>query len=168
MRTYRNLFEQEFSGDDRIMDIAGTGLPLGVKTLTLDKALALLGSGPEMPQSGAPAVEDASAVIAAEAGQAGELSRKLKDFIENEKNILLELRSLLTGGESQNADAVCRLDYLLDEADYLWAHFPDCAGAEGRRPSGTDTNFLKRVRAEIDPFLKLWDMALRETTHYEK
>ena len=48
-----------------------------------------------------------------------------------------------------------RLDSLLDTASYLWAHFPDCAGAGGTRPPSTDIVFLKRVRAEIEPFLGL-------------
>ena len=43
-------------------------------------------------------------------------------------------------------------------------HFPDYAATD-RRPSGKDLadgspssiSFLKRIRAEIDPFLKLWE-----------
>jgi len=37
MKNYRNLFEQEFAADERIFDIEGTGLPLGVKTLSLEE-----------------------------------------------------------------------------------------------------------------------------------
>ncbi|MCL2601026.1 MAG: hypothetical protein FWD88_07595 [Treponema sp.] len=55
------------------------------------------------------------------------------------------------------------LDTLIDECDYLWAHFPDYA-ASNRRPTkadleaGTDTavSFLKRLRVEADPFIGLW------------
>ncbi|MDR0399710.1 MAG: hypothetical protein LBH51_02045, partial [Treponema sp.] len=53
-----------------------------------------------------------------------------------------------------------RLETLLDECDYLWAHFPECAETGGRRPGAGDISFLRRVRFEIDPFLKLWDLAL--------
>ncbi|MDR0550696.1 MAG: hypothetical protein LBG72_01615, partial [Spirochaetaceae bacterium] len=52
-----------------------------------------------------------------------------------------------------------RLDELLDACDYLWAHFPDCAGRAGRRPPASSVNFLKRVRAEIEPFLVLFKKA---------
>lgn len=47
------------------------------------------------------------------------------------------------------------LDSLLDECDYLWAHFPECAGKNGWRPPISNTGFLKRVRAEIEPFLRI-------------
>ncbi|MDR1899592.1 MAG: hypothetical protein LBQ55_06265, partial [Treponema sp.] len=65
----------------------------------------------------------------------------------------------LTGEHPAPADG---LDHILDYCDYLWAHFPDCAGAEGRRPSGEDISFLKRVRAEIDSFVRLFDLVLGE------
>jgi hypothetical protein len=77
----------------------------------------------------------------------------LAAFADGERARLQALLDILTGtGEAQ------RLDQLLDECDYLWAHFPDCAGREGCRPRG-DVNFLKRVRAEIEPFLALFRKA---------
>jgi hypothetical protein len=51
---------------------------------------------------------------------------------------------------------------MLDEADFLWAHVPDCAAAGGRRPSAEDPSFLKRVRVEIDPFIGILDRVLAE------
>ncbi|MDR3019427.1 MAG: DUF115 domain-containing protein, partial [Treponema sp.] len=52
MRNYRDLFEQEFSelkfselkfgGEQRIFDITGTGLPLGIKTLSMEDAMGVL------------------------------------------------------------------------------------------------------------------------------
>jgi hypothetical protein len=56
---------------------------------------------------------------------------------------LVELRGILTGEVAAE-----RLDLLVDECDYLWAHFPDCTG--GRRPAVSDISFLKRLRMEID------------------
>ena len=70
--------------------------------------------------------------------------------------LLTELKETLSGGIPPK-----RLDGLLDDCDYLWAHFPECAGADHHPPS-TDISFLKRVRTEIDPFLGLWEMSLRE------
>jgi hypothetical protein len=69
------------------------------------------------------------------------------------------LRGILTG---DTIPAPGQLETLLDEADYLWAHFPECAGAGGLRPTGTDISFLKRIRTEIDPFIRLWDLVIRE------
>ncbi|AEF82298.1 conserved hypothetical protein [Leadbettera azotonutricia ZAS-9] len=143
MRNYRELFEQEFSKDSGIFDIEGPGLALGVRTLTLDKAVRVLAQGTYVPCNDSPAPMPKA---------------NLNAFIEQEKNLLLRLRDYLTGTESGEDS----FDGLLDECDYLWAHFPECAGTGGRRPPSSDLSFLKRVRAEIDPFIKLWDMTLRE------
>ena len=42
MRNYRELFEQEFGGNERLFDIIGIGLPLGIKTISLVEAFSLL------------------------------------------------------------------------------------------------------------------------------
>jgi hypothetical protein len=63
---------------------------------------------------------------------------------------LEELRNILTGEAAADQQ---RLKCLVDECDYLWGHFPDYAG--GRDADLSDISFLKRIRAEIDPMLKL-------------
>jgi hypothetical protein len=83
----------------------------------------------------------------------GDLSRRLVDFANREINALIQLRGFLTGELSA---ASGRLESLLDSLDYLWAHLPVCAGREGERPPASDIAFLKMVRAETDPFLRLW------------
>jgi hypothetical protein len=143
MRNYRNLFEQEFSSDPRIRDIAGTGLPLGLTTLSTKEALELLISG----RTGH---VEAKTGLSPAAGKT-----ELEEFIHNELYLLEELRDTLTGTGMPE-----KLETLLVEADYLWAHFPDRTGA-GKQP-GTDLGFLKRVRTEIDPFIKLWKLTLGE------
>jgi hypothetical protein len=150
MRNYRELFEQEFSRDKGIYDIEGPGLSLGVKTLALDEAVRVLAQGTDSPCNKTECSEAMLAVLIA----------NLNAFIEQEKSLLLGLRDLLTGAGT-GADS---LDKLLDDCDYLWAHFPECAGTGGRRPASSDISFLKRVRAEIDPFLKLWNMAIMTIT----
>ena len=75
----------------------------------------------------------------------------LKRFIKDEHERLLLLRDMLSGSV-----APYNIESLLDECDYLFAHFPECAGTEGRRPPSTDTAFLKRVRAEIEGFLAIF------------
>ncbi|MDR2303811.1 MAG: hypothetical protein LBE10_04415, partial [Treponema sp.] len=74
-------------------------------------------------------------------------------FVERELSALRALLSILTGERQGTGE---ELETLLDFCDYLWAYFPDCAGAGGRRPPATDISFLKRVRAEIEPFLSLF------------
>jgi hypothetical protein len=147
MRGYRDLFEREFSGEGRLYDTEGSGLPLGVKTLDAAGAFALLG-GAETAGERGPAEADRGE-------KAGGTARRdtLGEFINDEIQSLLDLRGMLTGDTPADGD---KLSELLDGLDYLWAHFPDCAGREGWRPPETDLSFLKRVRAEIDPFLRLW------------
>ncbi|MCL2765918.1 MAG: DUF115 domain-containing protein [Treponema sp.] len=135
MRNYRNLFENEFGGDTRIFDIEGTGLPLGVKTLTMNEAMKML-KGDEIEFH---AEKHRESNI--------ECSENIFTFYKEERERLEELRNMLTGDKQMDRK---RLNVLIDECDYLWAHFPDSARADY-----SDISFLKRMRAEIDPMLKL-------------
>jgi hypothetical protein len=82
---------------------------------------------------------------------------RLADFIREERESLARLRDMLSGAVQAEG-----LEGLLDRNDYLWAHFPDCAAREGQRPPATDLSFLKRVRVEIEPALRLFDRGLEE------
>jgi len=162
MRGYRDLFEREFGGvahNSRFYDIAGDGLPLGIKTLSLEEALdALFGSGKD------PAQRHIKSSVRGTKDAENKNSEKyleiLTNFIQVEHERLVLLRDMLTGATPLDSDALITL---IDECDYLWAHFPDYAGTD-RRPnktelsSGAGLSFLNRLRVEIDPFLKLWDL----------
>jgi len=149
MKNYRDLFEQEFGGDSRIYDIESTGLPLGIKTLSLEEVGNLLvknGYEFSTQRRAVPSVRGAEAQR--EEGREGGLI----SFYRDERKRLEELRALLTGEAAADNE---RLNVLIDECDYLWAHFPDYAG--GRHPAISDISFLKRLRTEIDPMLKILD-----------
>jgi hypothetical protein len=136
LKNYRSLFEQEFGGDSRIFDIEGTGLPLGVKTLSMENAMDLLGKD-KLYKFNQEFYHEPH-------------EQNLITFRSNEKKRLEELRGLLTGEEAADDE---RLNVLISECDYLWAHFPDYSAS--RRPELSDISFLKRLRTEIDPMLKL-------------
>ena len=169
MRNYRDIFEAEFGGNVRLFDISGPGLPLGVKTVSAAEAFTLLNGGATLLNGGATLLNGGATLLnggipggaekASTSGKpppnpsAGPLREKLPAFMRREMGVLTELRETLSGSVPPEA---ARLEELLDYCDYLWAHFPDCAGATGRPPS-TDVSFLKRVRTEIDPFLALWE-----------
>ncbi|MDR2433075.1 MAG: DUF115 domain-containing protein [Treponema sp.] len=154
MRGYRALFEREFAADPRLFDIAGGGLPLGLRTLPPEGAFDALAGG----KGGAEETPRAP-----EAG----LAERLRSFIQGEQNRLAALREILSGGTADME----RLDALIGECDYLWAHFPDYAGAGGRRPGlkeiadagSAALSFLKRLRTEIDPTLALLERTCGET-----
>jgi hypothetical protein len=158
MKNYRSLFERSFSATGRVYDIEGSGLPLGVQTLSAEEAIAVLregasGGGGVKPELQICNSGGKSATVVAD------LQLKLRAFIDGEIAMLTELRAMLSGENSLDEE---RLVFLLNELDYLWAHFPDRAGKAGPA-SRNDESFLKRVRAEIDPFIKTWEVSRRES-----
>jgi len=156
MKSYRNLFEQEFGSDQRIFDIEGTGLPLGVKTLTMNEALKILEDNKKNftqrhgGAEGEKGEEDVNLNSFSASPRLRENHSRIINFLESEKKRLEELLSILTGEAAMDNE---RLNILITECDYLFAHFPDYAG--GRKPNLNDVSFLKRVRIEIDMMLKL-------------
>jgi hypothetical protein len=153
MRNYRELFEQEFGGNPRLLDIDGPGLPLGVKTISPVEAFTVLNRETALPPINMPAGEGLQFT---ERKPLDTLNEKLIAFIRREIDSLLALKEMLSGAASPEG---ILLEELLDSADYLWVHFPECART-GCRPPETDLSFLKRVRTEIEPFLKLWERLL--------
>jgi hypothetical protein len=148
LRNYRNLFEEEFSSSTRLYEIQGPGLKLGVKELSPEEAIKMLTA------DGQSCGTSFSVKTREE-----QLAQKtiLGEFIKNEKDYLYRLRDILIGHIPAQEEET---ENLLETCDYLWAHFPECAAAGGRRPGTDDLSFLKRVRTEIDPFIKLWDMGI--------
>jgi len=156
LRGYRDLFEREFAefgcSPPQLFDIAGNGLSLGIKALSPEAAFEILSATGRVAPSH-PGGDGATAT---------ELAEQLKALARAERERLALLRDMLTGKTGMNHE---RLDTLVDECDYLWAHFPDCAASK-RRPSlaelesgaGAAISFLKRVRVEIDPFFRLWSL----------
>jgi hypothetical protein len=74
-----------------------------------------------------------------------ELAGRIGVFFEGEEAALTELRNLLVFGGGTEEDVLA----LLENREYLYLHFPD-----GYKKPSVDTGFLKRVRSEIDFFLK--------------
>jgi hypothetical protein len=157
MINYRDLFQYEFappSGQGgRVRDVAGPGLDLGLETLGVEAACVVLAGGGAGGGQGSRAPRKAADTAAPVEDRA----KAVRDFAEAEISALQRLRGILTGEISGGSE---QLETLLDRCDYLWAHFPDCAGAEGRRPEGTALGFLKRVRAEVDPFIVIFKALL--------
>jgi hypothetical protein len=166
MKNYRQLFEEEFAATNKVFDITGSGLSLGVPILTYQQAAAFIGENtPDAAQKTGHWTDETPsqtpASQAAEPSSHGEetvgLDEPLEAFVRNEQAKLDEILAILQGRQKSDPETTSkRLESLLDETDYLWAHFPDCAAAGGRRPPATDIAFLKRIRAEIPPFKRLF------------
>jgi hypothetical protein len=152
MRNYCELFRREFAADPGLFDLAGSGLPLGIKTLPLETAFNLLCCKTQTVMD-----TNETSFIRGE---------KLRIFIQNEQSRLGLLLKMLTSAVPIDYTA---LETLIEECDYLWAHFPDYAAA-ARCPDRAEletrdfyvVSFLKRLRTEIDPVMKLWELTLKE------
>ncbi|MDR2136313.1 MAG: DUF115 domain-containing protein, partial [Treponema sp.] len=114
MRNYRDLFEREFSGESRLMDIEGSGLPLGIPALSPAEAEAILWGPPRPGADRAGKPGEAAYDTAKAAG--------LREIIGGELAALERLRGILRGEAAPG-----ELEALLGFCDYLWAHFPECA-----------------------------------------
>jgi hypothetical protein len=63
---------------------------------------------------------------------------------------LMRIRRILTGAEKASSDD---LRTLINNNDFLFAHYPDYAGTNNGA-NIEDLSFLKRIRAELDAFIK--------------
>lgn len=152
LRAYRDLFRREFSKVGMMVDLGPSGLDLGLPRTDSGEWIARIAA-----ETGNAATADCRKL--ADADPAAD-ARDVLIFVREEIARLEELRGILTGRIGAEPG---RVEALVDEGDYLWTHFPDCAGTEGRRPPADDLSFLKRVRAEIDPFMAAFAFAERET-----
>ena len=76
-------------------------------------------------------------------------ARSVRDFYEEEERSLKRLKNILSSGQNMSeAERSAEIEKLLASREYLYLHFPD-----GLKAS-LDVSFLKRVRAEIDFFIK--------------
>jgi hypothetical protein len=141
LQNYRDLFEQEFSTENRLFDICSSGLPLGIPSISIQEAMQMLTEK-----------KSSSEVLFSSAINENQ-SERVKQFIHEEHRYLQELKSCLTGEKETSPG---ELNELLCKTDYLWAHFPDYAGKSTKFPAANDLSFLKRVRTEIDLFLKVF------------
>jgi hypothetical protein len=137
---YARSFTDFFSGAENIFDLGISGLPLGIPQLpeiTVKRFAAVLQQAcsdsfllqKPLPESGC--------------------TGKINSYYTREEKALQKLKQLLIYGNGKNdSDLKAEIMELLRERDYLYLHFPD-----GYKISA-DTGFLKRVRTEIDFFIK--------------
>jgi hypothetical protein len=176
MRNYRELFEKEFANCSRLFDLAGSGLPLGIKTLSMEE-FSLLTSGEYVVNKGLngintlPTKANIGLLTSSDNMVNKQSEEKLRNFVLAELDRLTLLRGILLGEIPMDYGSLARLT---DECDYLWAHFPDYA-ASSLRPDKAEleaggqavVSFLNRLRVEIDPFLKLWKQFAFQRPHAE-
>lgn len=133
MKTYRDLFENTFYKEKNLWDCGSTGLKLGINKL--------------LPQTFATTVSGQNKILKK---SEADYFKNVKSFLKLEHEALIELRSLLSGeGELSEEQRKLRIQNLAEPREYIYLHFPD--GYQFKM----DTSFLKRIRAEIDRYLKV-------------
>jgi hypothetical protein len=182
LQKYQELFIREFAEQDRLVDIRPWGLDLQIRRGNLEKILSYIDYSDENPVAAATpnksAAHTAPAVTSpgtaanhtaaervsrstmydkAAAMTASDTTAAVRGALTAEAVSLKRLRAILSG---EAPAAAGELDRLLDACDYLWAHFPECAAAGRQRPGTSDISFLKRVRAELDYFIKVVELSL--------
>jgi hypothetical protein len=135
---YRDSFAALFAGAAALYDVGNTGLALGIPQATVRDVENATNSAPI-----APSLTHPTPIASAKA---------IGHYYKEEKSALEEIRLILTGEQSGGA-ADSRLHTLLCEREYLYLHFPD-GDKFPHDAMCADLSFLKRVRGEIDVFLK--------------
>ncbi len=127
-----------------ILDIGATGIDNGIPVASLQEAGLLVSSWKEPRGSGRP-----EEIVTNEEGR-GEQGKQdaIQRFLQEEEDSLRTLRGLLTGEiHCDNWEEAIRAG--LQGKEYLYLHFPDAL-----RGIRLDGDFLKRIRIEIEFFLK--------------
>lgn len=129
---YGKNFEVHYAGKKNVFDISDFGIDTGCVKLTEQLAEKVLSSFNDKSSGGFARQPLHNNAI------------KIADFYRTEKDMLQKLRQMLvSGGDS------AQILEIIKKCEYLYLHFPD-----GYKTPTDDLSFLKRVRGEIDFFLK--------------
>jgi hypothetical protein len=130
---YAAEFRGFFGKTENLYDATYTGLPLGIPYKDIQPQTNIL----QICQT---TILQKKTLITTEA---------VYSFYNSEKKALAELKNILINGQNiTEPTRNKRITALLEGRDYLYLHFPD-----GLFPS-VEPQFLKRIRSEIDFFLK--------------
>jgi len=135
--SYAQSFRGFFDAEKNVFDAGKKGIPLGLPHRNISSV-----------QETGTSTDD-SAVTKPVQQSLPDKSKLIADFYNTEEKALRELRDILSHGQNMNEKLRNkRIKELLTAREYLYLHFPD-----GYRLS-LSPSFLKRIRAEIDFFLK--------------
>ncbi len=168
LESYAKSFTDVFYGTPNLYDAGNQGIPLGLQEITSEKIKAYLktiqaapqeAESPEekdlpkqethtqaadSPSENAPSQTDNSAQE--------EITSQVKNYLETEEKSLNRIKELLMFGKDVASCSMSleqELNALISPREYLFLHFPD-----GYKCKTSDLSFLKRVRGQIDFFLK--------------
>ena len=167
---YAEQFAAFFAGTENLYDCGESGLPLGIARAPLDadehrwtqtgkpltKAQSEQRTTRKFLADYADSADKDKKNLRESAGQsplsASVLNDKIEHLFSQEKGALVRLKDLLMYGEKVRSEKMSvqeEIGAILARREYLYLHFPD-----GYTCRADDVSFLKRVRSEIDFFLK--------------
>ena len=154
--SYAQTFRAYFSESPNLFDAGTTGIDLGIPQKGADELIRESGntSGVKDEKDSARKDADEKAAQAEKTIAEGTAFSKRKalsvrNFYEKEERALERLKNILSSGQNMSEkERSAEIEKLLASREYLYLHFPD-----GLKAS-LDLSFLKRVRAEIDFFIK--------------
>ena len=142
---YAMNFSQTFAGTKNLYDAGESGIDLGLLKISSGEIAKF--------------AEKISVKEAKTHSERRNFKESIRNFLEDEENALNRIKELLMFGNDVAKCGVSinsELEELISCREYLFLHFPD-----GFKCSVDDLSFLKRVRSEIDFFLKTIKLALK-------
>ncbi len=142
---YARNFQATFSGQKNLFDIGKSGLDLGLERIDAS------GTGFWNMMAAVKKSDWNPSTNAVPHGEKAD-TKKILDYLENEEKSLERIKELLIYGkdvEKCGRTVQGELEELISSREYLFLHFPD-----GFRLSVENISQLKRIRTEIDFFLK--------------
>lgn len=147
---YSASFADFFSGTVNLYDAGEQGLPLSIQQISSEKLAAYLET---LDSTAASAIrgQDLHFSETSPKEKAHKI-HEIREYLEKEEKSLNRIKELLMFGKDV-ASCSCsveeELHALIAPREYLFLHFPD-----GYKCTPSDISFLKRVRSQIDFFLK--------------
>ena len=143
LQSYANTFNAYFYDKKNIFDSMDCGIKLNIPSQKPDFTAAQTNKNCNAVQivqnQNAQNVDDQ------------EYSQKINAYIQNEKTQLETLKNILSGQiKLSPAEADKKIREIAEPREYLYLHFPD------GQTFTTELSFLKRIRIEIDYFLKIF------------
>lgn len=150
LSSYAESFKDTFAGKKNLFNLSKTGLNLNLPVIENETLQAYLKNLPSDTKENArlKTKEDTA------------LKQKIITYLKNEKTALKKIRTMLTKGRAGNETEEQfqnELEKLITGREYLFLHFPD-----GYKCRAKDIDFLKRIRSELDFFIKDIELALEE------
>lgn len=136
LKNYGDIYKNAFSHVNNLFDLGTEGLCIGSVQKTFEEAEQIIKHYIQNKSSAPKYKEDANLNI-----------EGISSFLSCEKNKLTELKDIFTGKKIAEDNYTKKL---IKSAPYLYFHFPDYD-----KINITDSNFLNRLRIEIEYFLKI-------------